>query len=643
MDTLPIRRMTLYKHGVGFFQRQGKVAGERVTLSFRLEEMNDLLKSLTVVDEGGGQVLGIDYATPQSREERLAGSSIRLDDERSLQDLLRGLRGRAVRLLLDQGETLAGTLVGFDAPPEREPLGTALVSILEEEAERVSVVPLGRLHAVEIRDEQGAKDLRFFLETALTQEDYRRVHIRMTPGDHLLSVRYLAPAPTWRVSYRLLADAPDAEGRGEALLQGWGVFDNRLEEDLEEVSLSLIAGMPISFIYDLYTPFIPERPVVEEEARVAAAPVAFAAAPAMGLGAAFEGERAARRVAAAPAPQHKLSRAELQASTAVETQGKALGELFQYTIETPVTVGRGQSAMVPLLADTVAFRKDLLYNGAQLAAHPVATLRLKNETHLTLERGPVTVIENGEYVGEAILPFTVAGAELNVPYAVELGLRMQESGGSKRELRRVELEGAYLLFEEWDVRWRTYRATNTTGRELQVLVEHPRAEGYELFNTPEPRERIENHDRFALPVPAGELRWITVQERRLLRRKEELRKQSLQELRRYLERGLMEQAVLDRLAKLMMLWDSVAEYERQLEALAEEREKLYQAQRQIQANMGALGQMGKEGALRARYVEQLEGAEEQLKALDRREAELRAEIERVEQEITGRLEALNTP
>ena len=117
MQRLPITHVTLYKHGVGFFERRGEVDGEKITLSFRLEEMNDLLKSLTVIDEGGGQVLGIDYATPQSREERLAGSSIRLDDDRSLQDLLVGLRGRRVRLLLDQGEALEGTLVGMDEVP----------------------------------------------------------------------------------------------------------------------------------------------------------------------------------------------------------------------------------------------------------------------------------------------------------------------------------------------------------------------------------------------------------------------------------------------------------------------------------------------------------------------------------------------
>ena len=130
MANLPITHMTLYKHGVGFFERRAALNGEEVELSFRVTEMNDILKSLTAIDWGGGQVFGIDYATPQSREERLAGCSIRLSDDRSLRDLLVGLRGRRVQLVLDQGETLTGKLLGLDEPAERHPMASALVSLL---------------------------------------------------------------------------------------------------------------------------------------------------------------------------------------------------------------------------------------------------------------------------------------------------------------------------------------------------------------------------------------------------------------------------------------------------------------------------------------------------------------------------------
>ncbi|MCB8982651.1 MAG: hypothetical protein H6659_02395 [Ardenticatenaceae bacterium] len=642
MTTLPITRMTLYKHGVGFFERRAPVDGDEVSLSFRVEEMNDILKSLTAVDRGDGQVLGVDYATLQSREERLAGCSIRLGDGRSLRDLLISLRGRRVELRLDQGETAVGILLGLDELPDRQPVADSLVSLLQDDGGQVQTMALGRVQSVTILDERGAADLRFFLQVAQTQEDYRAVTIRLSPGAHDLAVSYLAPAPTWRVSYRLVAE-PDAADGPTALLLGWGIFDNRLEEELENISLSLVAGMPISFVYDLYTPFTPERPFIEEEARTATGPVDFlgaaaaaemplSPAPMPGMAPAMMAESRAR------APQAKMSRRDLQEATAVQTSGEALGELFQYHINTPVSVGRGQSAMVPIVAANLSYRKDLLYNGAKLAAHPVASLRLENKTGLTLERGPVTVIEGGDYVGEAVLPFTADEAEFIIPYAVELGARVREQSGASTQIYGLSLQGAYLVFEEWDIRWREYQIHNTTSRALSVLVEHPRQTNYDLFDTPEPAERTEEAYRFAVDVPARKEKTLRVQTRYLRRRQEQIERQSYVNLQRFLRQGLIDRGTHDLIATILGLLEKISDHKKRLEAIEQERRKIYEAQKQIQGNMAALSNTGKEGQMRAQYVERLEATEESLHVLGQEESQLQSEIERLEKEIQRRLE-----
>ena len=640
MTEMPITRMTLYKHGVGFFERRATVSGEEIELSFRVEEMNDILKSLTVIDWSGGQVQGVDYATPQSEEEKLAGCTIRLDDDRSLRDLLVSLRGRRVRLLLDQGEEVNGTLLGLDELPDRQQVSSSLVSLLLDGGDQVQTLTLERLEALDILDERGARDLRFFLQTSQTQEDYRQLTIRLSPGEHDLSASYIAPAPTWRVSYRLVTE--EGDGGPCALLQGWGVFDNRLDEDLEGISLSLVAGMPISFVYDLYNPFTPERPVVEEEARVAAAPVEFAEADLMVAAAAAMEPRAEAVFRQAPAPPKRraISREALQEAAPVTAEGEELGELFQYRIGTPVTVRRGHSAMVPIISSELSYRKELLYNGSKMPVHPVATLFLKNRTGLTLERGPVTVIDGGAYVGEAVLPFTATGGEVVVPYAVELGIKVREEGGSERQIRGLDIKGAYLQFEEWGIRWRQYQLRNSTEEAMTVLVEHPRTAHYELFDTPEPKERTDEHLRFEVEVPARAEAKLRVQERRLLRRREELQRQSYEGLQRYLQQGLLDRDAYDKVTDLMRLWEKIADDEKQLKETDQERQKVYQAQQQIQGNMGALSATGKEGALRTRYVEQLEATEDQLRSFDQQEAELRAAIERAKAEVEERLAAL---
>src|ERR671934_271057 len=61
MSNLPIRRVVLYKHGVGYFEREAAVDGDQaLSLAFRQREVSDVLKSLTVLDlDGGAAVLGV--------------------------------------------------------------------------------------------------------------------------------------------------------------------------------------------------------------------------------------------------------------------------------------------------------------------------------------------------------------------------------------------------------------------------------------------------------------------------------------------------------------------------------------------------------------------------------------------------------
>jgi len=644
MTTLPITHMTLYKHGVGFFERRATISGEEVALSFRVEEMNDILKSLTAVDWSDGQVLGIDYATPQSRHEQLAGCSIALDDRRSLRDLLISLRGRAVKLQLDQDETAVGTLIGLDETDPNRPMAKSLVTVLTGGAEtaETAVYPLKRVRGVDILDERGAADLRFFLQVSLAQENYRQVTVRLTPGTHDLSVSYIAPAPTWRVSYRFVTignDGDDGDGGKRGLLQGWGIFDNRLEEELKNISLSLTAGMPISFIYDLYTPFTPERPKIKEESRTVAAPVNFDAAP---IDEAVPMMRA-MAAPASPAPMakqrrgRKMSAAAMEKSTAVDTTSSDLGELFQYNIATPVTVGRGQSAMVPILSTTLPYRKELLYNGRKHPNNPIATLRLDNKTSLTLERGPVTVIDDGEYVGEAVLPFTGDGAEFNIPYAVELGVMVREENGSRRELHGVNFKDSYLMIEEWMVEWVTYRVENKTAALLTILLEQPRRSGYDLFDSAKPAEITGDQYRFEVDAAAKAETTLTVKSRRRISRREEIRNQNYATIGRYLQNGMLDRAAHDKIVELLRLWQKIADHQKRLGKITAERKQIYTAQTQIQGNMKALGSSGKEGGLRAQYVDKLAATEKDLQTLAGEESRLQAEIKKVEATIARKL------
>jgi hypothetical protein len=223
---------------------------------------------------------------------------------------------------------------------------------------------------------------------------------------------------------------------------------------------------------------------------------------------------------------------------------------------------------------------------------------------------------------------------------VELGIRVREDAGSRREIHGVQIRGSFLFIEEWDVRLREYRLTNATTEAMTVMVEHPRTVDYDLFDCPQPAEQTGEDLRFEVAVPGGGESNLRVQERRLLSRREGLRKQSYQGLQRYLRRGLLSRESHAKLVELLGLWEQVSDAEGALEEIDTERKKTYAAQQQIQGNMGALSATGKEGALRARYVEQLESSEDDLKVLGERESGLQAEIERLKIEIRNRIKEL---
>ena len=637
MPGLPIVKMTLYKHGVGFFVRQGKEPGETVSLDFRKEQMNDVLKSLTAVATGG-QVLGVDYQTPENKAELLKRSSIQLSDQASLRDLLAGVRGRRAAVKTTASST-SGIVVGVDLPGEREPMGATVVSLFVPATHEIIPLRLADILSVTLEDERAATDLGYFLETSLTEEDKRAVTVRLLPGTEAINISYIAPSPVWRVSYRLVADEVHALEGGKGLLQGWALFDNTLDEDLENVELTFVAGMPVSFIYDLYTPFTPTRPVVREEAREVAAPVEFAGA----LDGAAPQPMAAARLAKAAfgeaalaGPKRGVARAamaDVAASTTVAATGQAQGEFFSYAVANPVTVRRGRSAMAPILQSTTELKKERLYNGRKQPKHPVIAMRFKNLTGLTLERGPVTVIEEGEYAGEAMLPFTASDGDIYLAYAVDLGVTVTEEPKSERRLESVRIQDGLLVVQEWDVQAMTYRVENRTQQALRIVLEHPVLGGFHPHDTPDPVEQTPEYYRYAIDVPAARTASFVARQRRLVARREEIRNQNLAQLAAWLQDKALDKDTYKGLAGILKLYEEIAAREQEIQRNAAARQQVLEQQKAIQGNLSSLRDTGEEGQLRTRYARTLAEQEDRLAGLDRADKALREAIEGLKGQI----------
>ncbi len=679
MPNLPIHRMILYKHGVGYFERRGAVDGTELRLSFPRAAMDDVLKSLVALDLGAGQVHGVDFETPEDRAAQIARGSIHLSDNRSMLDLLRDLRGRRVRLWLedereeprkgfglrggrpptarDPDESdgppvpelpppsrtqVDGLVIGIDVEDDENLLRAPIVSIYQPDQRRVRTYGLREIKRLELLDDRSAEDLSYFLRAAQSEEDRRAATLRLSEGAHELLVGYIAPAPAWRVSYRLLAENKEqsTENNGSdgkeavlgslfsVLLQGWGLFDNQLDEDLIDVGLTLVAGMPVSFRYRLYEPHTPERPLVADEERTVNAPIEFAGgmpppAPAVMAAAPMMKRTGHPLTLSADEPAtERLSMDMLEASTAAASVGEERGALFQYRVAHPVSVARGQSAMVPIVGQRLGGRKELLYNSAKLPKHPVASLRMRNETGLTLERGPVTVIEEGDYAGEAVLPFTRAGGELIVPYAVELGITIAEEHSGERQTSGLSVRDDYLIIQEWDIRQTLYRIHSTLSASAEVTIEQALLPSYTLTDSPAPSEQ---ETIFIVRQRSETSRW------------ERIGDLAPKQLREYLRQRYLDEATYQDLVGVLEVYGQIAGHRRRLEEIERERKAIYKQQQQIQGSLGPLGREGEEGALRSRYVATLGGLEDRLVGLGDEEQRLLAEITRLEAEVQRRL------
>ena len=91
---LPVKRVVLYKHGVGYFERSGTLgAGESARLDFKASEMNDVLKSLTLQISGGGKIAALRYDASEAMAVQLKKFPMRLDAQQPLVYLLDQLKG----------------------------------------------------------------------------------------------------------------------------------------------------------------------------------------------------------------------------------------------------------------------------------------------------------------------------------------------------------------------------------------------------------------------------------------------------------------------------------------------------------------------------------------------------------------------
>jgi hypothetical protein len=93
---LPVRRVVLFKNGVGYFEHLGPVSGsQNVSIDFTTSQLNDVLKSLTVIDLGKGRIAGVNYTSVEPLDRQLGSLRMGLGERHYQRPISGGAQGRA--------------------------------------------------------------------------------------------------------------------------------------------------------------------------------------------------------------------------------------------------------------------------------------------------------------------------------------------------------------------------------------------------------------------------------------------------------------------------------------------------------------------------------------------------------------------
>lgn len=615
-DTTDLRvaRVAVFSSGVAYFEREASVAGNATAeLKFRTDQINDILKSLVVQDLSGGKIGIVSYASQDPIEKTLRSFGVDLTGKPTLGALLDQLRGEPVEIIGPL--SLKGIIVGVDKSVILDPDGKTL-----QEIERLTLLTDGGLQHLELNKLQGIKltsekvdaELRKALATLATGHDADKKSVVINfegAGDRKVRAAYLLEAPIWKTSYRLVLSADK-----KPFIQGWATVENATEEDWNGVRLSLVSGRPISFRMDLYTPLYVPRPLeqlelyaslrppsyeggfAEKKAEMADKQVARAKGPLGppmgGRGGVAGGARMAAPAAMRPTEAAAGERYELElGETGVSSLATAqeAGELFAYHIDTPVSIPRQRSAMLPIVNQTIDADKVSIFNPAAHPKYPLNGLELKNATGLNLMQGPVTVFDADIYAGDAKLPDLKPDEKRLVAYALDLSTEvLTKQNPVPEELVSLRIAKGVLWHRHKYVDEREYQLKNKEDKPRTVIIEQAYSPDWTLVEPKEPYEKTQTLLRFKTTAVPAQVTSYKVRLEHVADQSIALAESGLDDIRIYLRTKVVTPKLKEALEKVIALRSELDNVVAQRGRLEKEHDEAVKDQARIRENLNTL-------------------------------------------------------
>jgi hypothetical protein len=630
---LPVRTVVLYKHGVGYFERAGNLAaGESAKLDFKASEMNDVLKSLTVNDQGG-KVTALRYDSNIPLNQKLSEFPFAINSGEPLSAVLDQLKGARVEMDFGpqktSGAIVSARLIAADKDhAEREQL-----TLLMDSGE-LRNVDLTAAATIRFPDPKLQLQFRDYLAavTGARSKDKRSVYIDSTDSKSRdVRATYIMPMPAWKSSYRLLFD-PSGQ---QPVLEGWAIVDNTTDDDWTNVKLTLVSGKPISFISELYDPRYINRKAADLPEDQAVGPVihsgaldsirskaqspfranaGFAMAEQQQIGG-VAGGVIGGLPSAAPPPA---------APSSITPAGIAreIADLFEYNLPNAVTVKKNESAMLPFLQQKITARKLIIYSDSS-RPNPLSAAEVSNTTGRTLDGGPITVYDAGAYAGEALVETVKNGDKRFISYGVDLGTRITTNFNSRTDnVIELHAHDGMLVSRAALVQKRTYSVHNADARAKTLVIEHPARPGYSLIDTAKPAETARDVYRFELKLPAGGSLEFPVTEEHVYDQQTAITSLNPPMLLTYIRNRNISDAARRQLQQLADLKTRIADAESESGRLDTDIQNVSNDEERARQNISSLSQVSGQQQLVQDYARKLADSEAQIATLRERRKQI---------------------
>ena len=673
---LPVRKVVLYKNGVGYFEHAGAVSGnQRVSIDFTSPQLNDVLQSLTVLDEGGGHIAGVNYNSTTPLAEQLKTLSLGMNEDPTSTELFGALRGQRVEVTGAPGGPIFGRLMSIESRTEKLGSDQNTSSIdkfyltIVAGSGAVRVIELTPTLSVRPTDPNLQGELDRYLELLSTSHSTGLRHLTLDAlgqGQRQLRVSYISEVPVWKATYRMVFPR---ESNGMATVQGWAVVDNTVGADWNNVQLALVAGAPQSFIQPLSQPLYSRRPEIPISTEEQTTPQTHEAAETVQV----EAENAPPPPAAVPRAMAKLAApsrmpksfgvagAEGVGGSSSGVMGSVFGtganpgvfrpsdaiaegdvstnafdDFFEYALTQPVTIHKNESAMVPILQQELPAEHVTLWS--QRDPRPLRAVWLENKSKLTLDSGSFSIFESGEFAGEGLLDPIHPGERRLLSYAADQALRVRiiDTTG-KRTLHHLQIHKGLIVENHMDVTSQTYSAINSADEDRVVLIEHPRhTNGWTLDDGVKAAETTPDLYRFRVAVKAHSTEKLEVRERGPeftqvnIDPNQNLNTYLLDLVKRVPDAATTLKPIIDAEEKLADLDQAIAESKKQEETASADEAR-------DRENLTAL--KGNEAA--HRFVDELNHAEDLLQSTRKHTAELVQQKAAAVEALRAQINALN--